>query len=234
MKVALVTGSAKRVGKTIAVALARKGYAVVVHYKTSKKEALQTAAEIKQLGRKALVVQADISQEREVTALFNAVRKHFSRLDVLVNSAAVFYRTPFETITEKDWNVHLNTNVKGTFFCCRAAVEIMKKQGSGIIINIADYAAEHPYKNYLPYSVSKAGVVALTKALAQEAAPKIKVYCISPRVVVWPEEYTEEQKKRILQHVPGKKIGRPEDVAEEILMLLGEDSSLLAKYKTFL
>ena len=220
MKIAIITGSAKRVGKVIAFALAQKGYAVVLHYKTSRKEALHTAAEMKKKGVPILVVQGDISREKDVKKMFHAIKKKFGRLDVLVNNAAVFKRTAFEMLTEKDWDIHLNTNLKGTFLCCREAAKMMLKQGSGVIINIADYAAVHPYKNYLPYCISKAGVVALTKALAQELAPKINVTCISPRIVLWPEDYSNEQKKRILEKLLRKKMGTPEDVAREIVRLL--------------
>lgn len=224
MKVAIITGSAKRVGKVIALTLAQQGYDIVVHYKNSKQEALQTAAEIKRLGRAVLVVQGDISREQDVQKIFRKIIKTFGRLDVLVNNAAVFYRTPLKMLTQKDWDVHMNTNLKGTFLCCREAVKIMQKQDSGTIINIADYAAEHPYKNYLPYCVSKAGVVVLTKALAKELAPRIKVHCISPRIVLWPEDYTEQQKKRILKTLPGKKMGIVEGVTREVVRFLKNKS----------
>ena len=140
----------------------------------------------------------------------------FGRIDILVNSASVFAPTPIETITERDWDVNLDTNLKAPFFLSKFAAAAMRKQGSGKIINLGDWAGIRPYKDYLPYSVSKSGLIGLTKALAKELAPEVQVNCIALGMVIPPETYTKEEVDRLISRTLTKKMGTPEDVARAV------------------
>ncbi len=219
-KVALITGGAIRVGKVIALALADKRVNIAISYNTSKKEALATLKKIESFGVKAKAVQADISKSKDVKRLVQTVVKEFGTIDILVNNAAIFYKTPFEKIQETDWDRHIDINLKGTFLCAHEVGKIMLKKKRGKIINIADWAGMRPYKNYIPYCVSKAGVICLTQALAKALAPNIQVNAIAPGSILLPENFSEKEKQKIIQGTPLKKIGSPEDIAKTILFLL--------------
>ncbi len=219
-RVVLVTGGAKRIGKTIALKIAEKGAHVVVHYNTSREEAEDVVNEITALGVRSASVRADISKPDEISSMIDDAVNKFGRLDVLVNNAAVFLKTPFETITEKDWDVHVDTNLKGTFFCSQYAGRIMLKQKEGKIINTGDWSGIRPYLDYIPYCVSKAGVIALTKALAKSLAPFVQVNCILPGPIMLPEDFTEEEIASIIKSVPLKKTGSPGDIANTVLFLI--------------
>jgi len=163
-KGALVTGAAKRIGRAIALALAERGADVVVHYHRSEAAAHETARAIEALGVRALVLPADLANVREIERLIERAADFLGRLDILVNNASVFFRTPFGSTTEEEWDVHLDVNLKAPFFCAQYAARIMQKQGGGKIINIADWAGFRPYVGYIPYCISKAGVIALTQS----------------------------------------------------------------------
>jgi NAD(P)-dependent dehydrogenase (short-subunit alcohol dehydrogenase family) len=212
-KTALVTGAAKRVGREIALALARRGANVVVHYNTSGTEARRLVAEIKALGVDALAVKADQTNARQVRA---AVRKA-GKIDVLVASAAVFRRTPFAKLTEEDWDFHLNANLKGPYLF---ALEAGRQMKTGKMIFFADWAAIRPYRHYLPYLVSKAGIICLTKALAKELAPRIQVNAIAPGPVLLPPDFTEAEKLAVVNATLVKRIGSPQDIVNSVLFLI--------------
>ncbi len=216
-KTALVTGAAKRVGREIALALADRGTNVVVHYNTSAAAARQTVAEIQRRGVTALAVKADQANARQVRAAVRRAMRQFGRIDVLINSAAVYVRTPFANLTERDWDFHLDANLKGPFLFAREVACHMK---TGKIINLADWAVERPYRQYLPYLVSKAGVVGLTKALAKELAPRVQVNAVAPGPVLWPEGFSAAEKKKVVNSTLVKRIGSPQDVANAVLFLL--------------
>lgn len=219
-KVALVTGGAVRVGRAISLALAGRGAVVAVHYHTSAEPARTLAAEIEAAGGSAVPFQADVSDARSVDALMDAVLARFGVLDVLVNNAAIFPRTPFATVTEEDWDRALDTNLKGPFLCARRAGREMLRRGSGKIVNIADVSAFRPWGNYIPYCVSKAGVVALTQGLARALAPAVQVNAVAPGAILFPDAYTEQQKERVLAQVPAGRAGSPDDVARTVLFLV--------------
>jgi NAD(P)-dependent dehydrogenase (short-subunit alcohol dehydrogenase family) len=212
-KTALVTGAAKRVGREIALALARRGANIVVHYHTSAAEARQLVAEIQQLGVKAIAVRADQSNARQVRA---AVQKA-GQIDVLVASAAVYRKTPFAELTETDWDFHIDANLKGPFLW---ALEAGKQMRTGKIILFADWAAYRPYKNYLPYVVSKAGVICLTKALAKELAPGVQVNAIAPGPVLLPEDFTAAEQRAVERATLVQQVGSPQDVINAVLYLI--------------
>lgn len=219
-KVALVTGAAKRVGREIALGLAEGGAQLVVHYRTSAKEAQEVVARIKALGGKPIAVQGDLSRAAEAEAVVEAAMAAFGRIDILVNSAAVFFRTPFGTLTEDDWDAIMDTNLKGPFLLCRRVGEIMLGQGSGKIINIADVGAYRPWADYIPYCVAKAGLIALTQGLARALAPTVQVNAVAPGPVLLPEGTTEEERDRIIRRTPLKRLGSPEDVARTVRFLI--------------
>ncbi len=219
-KVILVTGSAKRVGKCIALTLARKGANVVVNYNTSEIEADKVVNEIKSFGSKSMAIKADVSKPDEVISMIDKIVKEFGCLNVLVNNAAVFFKTPFKTLSERDWDINIDINLKGTFLCCKYAADVMLEQKEGKIINTADWSGIRPYTNYIPYCVSKAGVIALTKALAKTLAPHIQVNCIIPGPIILPEDFSEKEREQIISSVPLKKIGSPDDIASTVSFLI--------------
>ncbi len=219
-KVALITGGAIRVGKAIALALADKRVNIAISYNTSKKEALATLKKIESFGVKAKVIQTDVSKSKDVKRLVQTVVKEFGTIDILINNAAIFCKTPFEKIQETDWDRHIDINLKGTFLCAHEVGKIMLKKKRGKIINIADWAGMRPYKNYIPYCVSKAGVICLTQALAKALAPNIQVNAIAPGSILLPEKFSKKEKQKIIEGTPLKRIGSPEDIAKTILFLL--------------
>jgi NAD(P)-dependent dehydrogenase (short-subunit alcohol dehydrogenase family) len=216
-KVALVTGAGRRVGKAIALALAARGATLAVHYRSSRAEADATVAEIAAASGRARAFHADLASVAEIDAMAEAVTAAFGRIDVLVNSASIFFRKPIEEVTERDWDITLDTNLKAPFFLARAAGLRMRRQGAGKIINIGDWAGIRPYNNYLPYVVSKTGIVGLTRALAKALAPEVQVNCIALGPVMAPEEYGDDEIARLAAGTLVKRIGTPEDAARAVL-----------------
>ena len=219
-RVALITGGARRIGHVVAMALASRGAQVVISYQRSSKAAIETVGALRDLGVKAEAMSADVSSASDVTRLFQRIERNFGRLDVLVNNASIFERTPFEKLTEKDWDRHLDINLKGAFLCAVAAGRLLRRRAQGKIINIADWAGDRPYRDYLPYCVSKAGLITLTKALAKELAPKIQVVSIAPGPMLPPEGMTTAERRAAIARLPLKRWGSPEDVANAVLFAI--------------
>lgn len=219
-KTALVTGGAVRVGKATALALAARGADVAITYRRSEEEARQTVRQIESLGVRGLALRADVSRPAEVDAMVREVLSAFGSVAVLVNNAAIFYKTPLETIREEDWDNFMNTNLKGTFLCSQAVGMVMLKNRRGKIVNIGDWSGIRPYKNYIPYCVSKAGVIALTKALAKTLAPDVQVNCVAPGPVLEPEDLSPEEKEEVIKGTPLKRWGAPEDIARTVVFLV--------------
>jgi 3-oxoacyl-[acyl-carrier protein] reductase/pteridine reductase len=219
-KVALVTGSARRIGKVIALTLARAGADVVVNYNRSRAEALRTIREIEALGVAAVAIRADISRPAEVRDLFRTAHGKLGRLDILVNNAAIFFQRQWDELTERDWDRILGINLKGTFFCAQAAARIMQKQNQGgRIINISSLGGLEAWPSYTHYCSSKAGVIMLTRALAKALAPKILVNSVAPGSIQFPGEAPGEWSEHVVKTTPLRRAGRPEDVAEAVLFL---------------
>ena len=218
-KVALVTGSAKRIGRAVANALADRGVHQAVHYRTSKTEAEDAVEMFRILGVEAESFQADLSQVKEVEALASEVLKRFGRLDILVNNASVFFPSPLGEVTDLQWDTLINTNLKGPFFLAQKVGLAMKAAVGGTIINIGDWAAERPYTGYLPYCISKAGVVAMTKGLAKALAPEVRVNCINPGPVMLPEDLSEAEKEEVMRKTPLQRTGSPADIANAVVFL---------------
>jgi len=219
-KTALVTGAGKRLGREIALALARRGANIIVHYHTSAADARAVVAEIKALGVEALAVHANQSSAREVRDAVRKATARFGAIDVLVNSAAVFRRTPLEALTERDWDFHLDANLKGPFLFALEIGRRMKARGDGRIINFADWAVSRPYRHYLPYLVSKAGIDCLTKALAKELAPNVRVNAIAPGPVLLPADFPASAKAAVRDATLLKRLGAPQDIVNAVLFLL--------------
>jgi 3-oxoacyl-[acyl-carrier protein] reductase/pteridine reductase len=218
--VALVTGSARRIGKVIALTLAHAGADVIVNYRTSRAEALRTVREIRSLGVRGIAIRADISKPAEVRAMFERARKEFGRLDILVNNAAIFFQRRWDQLSERDWDRMLGTNLKGTFFCAQAAARLMKKQKSGgRIINISSLGGLEAWPSYAHYCASKAGVIMLTRALAKALAPKILVNSVAPGTIQFPNEMQNAWQENVLKTTPLQKAGSAQDVANAVLFL---------------
>ena len=222
-KVALVTGAGRRIGRAIALELAAHGATVAAHYRSSQAEADAVVAEIAAHTGKAQTFRANFDHVAEIEQMVSEILDAFGRIDILVNSASVFAPTPLAEITERDWDANLDTNLKGPFFLSKFAGAAMRRQGAGKIINLGDWAGIRPYKDYLPYSVSKSGLIGLTKALAKELAPQVQVNCIALGMVMPPENYTKEEVERLVSRTPTKKIGTPEDVARAVVFFCETD-----------
>ena len=178
-KVALVTGAGRRIGRAIALSFAGRGATVAVHYNTSRAEADAVVAEIARERGTAKAFHANLEHVAEIEQMVAAVLDAFGRIDILINSASIFAPTPLEQITERDWDANLDINLKAPFFLSKFAGAAMRRQGAGKIVNLGDWAGIRPYKDYLPYAVSKSGLIGLTKSLAKELAPEVQVNCIA-------------------------------------------------------
>ncbi len=219
-KIALVTGAARRVGKAIALALAARGVHVAITYNNSVAEAHATLREIEAQGVQSLALKADITRSNDVNAVVQQIMQRFGRIDILVNNASNYYKTPFTTLTEEQWDDLVGTNLKGTFLVAKRVGDEMLKAGSGKMINLTDWAGFRPYKDYIPYCVAKAGVIALTKALAKTLAPNIQVNAIAPGPVMLPEDFSDSQREAVVRATPLKRIGTPSDVAQTVVFLV--------------
>lgn len=219
---ALVTGAAKRVGRVIARELAGRGANVVVHYNSSAAEAAEAVRELEALGVRALALQAELGVPAQVTALARDAEARTGGIAVLVNSASNYLRVPFDGLTEETWDASLDVNLKAPFLLAWHLGRAMRDRGEGAIVNIADWAGERPYKDYLPYCVSKAGVICLTKALAKELAPAVRVNAVAPGPVLLPDDFGPDARAAVERATPLRRVGAPEDVARCIRFLVEE------------
>jgi NAD(P)-dependent dehydrogenase (short-subunit alcohol dehydrogenase family) len=218
-KAALVTGGAVRVGKAIALALAQAGADVAINYHSSADAAVATVAEIEALGRRAVAIRADVGQGAQVGALVDEAAGKLGRLDVLVNSASLWRKTPWAELDEGAWDQLVDIALKGPFLCARAAAPHLARHGDGAIINIVDLSAFVPFPNYMPHSAAKAGLVNLTYALAMELAPAVRVNAIAPGPVLPPPDYTDAQTQAAAKRTLLGRWGTAEDVAEAVVFL---------------
>jgi pteridine reductase len=218
-KVALITGGAVRVGKAIALAMADAGMDVAFSYNSSADAAAGTAAEIAAKGRRVLARQTDQAQADEVRTLVEAAVAQLGRLDVLVNSASLWRRTPWAELDEAAWDQLLEINLKGPFLCVRAAAPHLAAHGDGAIINIVDLSADVPFPNLMPHSAAKAGLWNLTQALAMELAPAVRVNAIAPGPVLPPPGYSEKQIAATARRTLLGRWGCAEDVAQAVVFL---------------
>lgn len=218
--IALVTGGAARVGRAIALALAERGRAVAITYRTSAGPAEETVAALRGLGVGALAVPCDQRDPAQVEVAVERVEADLGPVGVLVNNAALFRRTPVAEATLEDWDEHLEVNLRGPWLFARLLGPRMRARGGGVIVNLADIAAAAPFPGYLPYSVSKAGLVALTRGLARALGPEVRVNAVSPGVALWPDEFPEAARAALLARTPLGRAGEPEDVARAVVFLV--------------
>lgn len=220
-QVALVTGAARRIGAEIVQHLHQSGINIVLHYRNSEEAAQRLAAELNRIRPDSVqTVQGDLIHNQTIPAVMDKTTRLFGRLDIIINNASSFYPTPVGEITEEDWDILLGSNLKGPLFIAQAAADELRKN-QGCIVNIVDIHAERPLKNYLVYSVAKAGLVALTKSLARELAPEVRVNAVAPGAILWPEApHHEAQHQKIIQRTALKREGEPADIARTVEFLV--------------
>ena len=219
-KVALITGAARRIGAEISQALHARGFNIVLHYRSSATHAEKLCAKLnQQRENSAVIVQADLLDIASLEPLASQAFEQWQRLDLLVNNASTFYPTPVGTMTEKHWDDLLGSNLKAPLFLSQAVVPFLQKT-LGNIINIVDVHAERPMKSHTMYCTAKAGLAMLTKSLAKELGPEIRVNGVAPGAILWPEnEMNEETQTLILERTALKRSGEPQDIANAVAFL---------------
>ncbi len=217
--VALVTGAGRRLGRYIARELGRHGFTVVINYHNSRKGAEQLSRSLKSLGADSLVLPGDVSLRSEVHRIVKKTISAYGRIDLLVNSSAVFVDSPLLRTSEKVWDQTLNINLKGPFLCAQAVAPHMLRQKSGRIINIASLGGIQAWKEHIPYSVSKAGVIMLTRILAKSLAPHVYVNAIAPGTIIMEGEEDSSIRHLEKAKIPLAKYGRPSDITDLVLFL---------------
>jgi pteridine reductase len=224
-KVVLITGGAKRVGAAICRMLHASGARLMIHYRSSRGEAQALADELNaQRPNTVALVQADLLDIAGLPRLVNDTIAQFGRLDVLINNASSFYPTEVGQITLDNWDDLIGTNLKAPLFLSQAAADALR-HARGCIVNIADIHAERPMKAYVVYSIGKAGLVAMTKSLAHELGPNVRVNAVGPGPIMWPEgdpAFDDTERRRIVAHTLLKREGSPEDIARAVKFLIYE------------
>ncbi len=219
-KVALVTGSGRRLGRQIAIALAEAGFDIVVNYNQSGDEAKKTLQRIKELGRDVIAIKADITKSNQVKKMIEKAIEKFGQIDVLVNNAAIFPKpVKFWEITDELWDYVIDTNLKGQFLCSREVVKFMLERKKGKIINIASLGGLQVWTEHIAYNVAKAGLIMLTKAMAKALAPYITVNAIAPGTIIIPGEESGEIKHIPEHKIPLKRYGKPSDITDLVVFL---------------
>jgi len=227
-RVAVVTGSGKkRVGSVVAEALAKRGYAIAVHYRTSQSEAEETAESFRKLGVDVATFQADLSDEKAVGAMVSGVLERWNRIDVLVNCAAIWQSKKLEDVTAADVRMHFETNALGTFLCTQhVGLAMVKQPDGGSIVTIGDWAEVRPYPGYAAYFPSKGAVTATTRCLAVELGmrnPNVRVNCILPGPVMLPPDLPETEKQEAINATLVKREGSPNNIAQAVLSFIDND-----------
>lgn len=222
-KIVLITGGAKRVGAAICRELHAQGAQLMIHYNTSTAEARALQAELNLLRpNSAAIIQGDLLNIGVLPNLITETVKHFGRLDVLINNASTYYPTEIGQINEDNWQDLIGSNLKAPVFLAQAAAAELRKN-HGCIVNITDMHVERPKKGYIVYSVAKAGLVTLTKSLAHELSPEVRVNAVAPGPVQWPEDnpqFDEVYRQRVINQTLLKRVGEPEDVAKAVRFLI--------------
>jgi pteridine reductase len=223
-KVVIVTGGAKRVGAAISRRLHAAGASIVLHHHSAKAEAQALQAELNAArANSAATVQANLLNAAELPELVRTTVARFGRLDVLVNNASSFHPTPVGEIKVSDWDDLVGTNLRAPLFLAQAAAPHLKKAG-GCIVNITDIHAERPLKHYVVYSVAKAGLAGLTRSLARDLGPDVRVNGVAPGPILWPDDgsFDEVARQRVISHTLLKRAGEPDDVAAAVYYLVAE------------
>ena len=225
-KVVLITGGAKRVGAAICRTLHAAGANLMLHYRASAGEARLLQAELNHTRASSVaLIQADLLDIAKLPSLVEQTLATFGRLDALINNASSFFATPIGEITPALWDDLIGTNLRAPTFLSQAAAAPLRRT-QGAIVNITDIHAERPLKNYVVYSLAKAGLSGLTRSLARELAPEVRVNAIAPGPILWPddEQFDELSRQRIVSHTPLKREGAPDDIARAVRFLLMDAS----------
>lgn len=222
-KVALVSGCAVRVGRVIALSLAERGCHIVMTYLNEDEPYQQTAAEIRAKGVEVLAVPMNVQTPGDPARVVTAAMERFGRIEVLVNNASIWLKAPFLEITEQAWRTALEVNLTGPFLMSQAVAPHMLRQQAGVIISITDLSAYQTWPNYAHHSASKAGLVALTRVMAAELAPHIRVNAIAPGTVLLPDNADEAKTQWAVENSLLKRVGQPEDVAQTVIFLAEND-----------
>ena len=218
--VVLITGAAHRIGATTAKLLHQNGMNIVLHYRSSREKAKEVQKELNDIRENSVIlIQADLHITNGLSALIEASIKAWGRLDVLINNASSFYPTKMGKATEDQWDDLMGSNLKAPFFLSQAAAPYLKKT-NGCIINIVDIHADRPLKTFPIYSMAKAGLAMMTKSLACELGPEIRVNAVAPGAILWPENLDEVAKQRIVSRTFLKRQGEPNDISKTILYLV--------------
>ncbi|HET9338556.1 MAG TPA: pteridine reductase [Casimicrobiaceae bacterium] len=224
-KVVLITGGAKRVGAAICRRLHAAGAKLMLHYRASAGEARLLQAELNRVRADSVaLIQADLLDLAKLPSLVDQTVMRFGRLDALVNNASSFFTTPMGEIQPAQWDDLMGTNVRAPLFLSQAAAAALKKT-QGAIVNISDIHAERPLRNYVVYSVAKAALTGLTRSLARELAPDVRVNAIAPGPILWPDDddqFDEVSRQRIISHTPLRREGTPDDIARAVHFLIAD------------
>ena len=219
-KVVLITGAAHRIGATTARMLHAEGMNILLHYLHSREAAEALQAELNNIRQDSVsLLQADLHDTHSLPVLIENAIKVWGQLDVLINNASSFYATPIGTVTEEHWDDLIGSNLKAPLFLSQAAAPYLR-QHQGCIVSIVDIHAERPLKEFPVYSMAKAGLVMLTKSLACELGPEVRVNAVAPGAILWPENLGESEKEKIISRTFLKRQGAPEDIAKAILYLI--------------
>ncbi|MCP4166937.1 MAG: SDR family oxidoreductase [Chloroflexi bacterium] len=229
-RVILITGAAQRVGRVIALQLAKQGAQIAFTYLDDEEPWQQTLADIEASGVQAMALPLNVLNPEQPQQVVDKVAEHFGRLDVLVNNASVWLADPFLDISYEVWRTALDVNLTGPFLCAQAAARHMLHQQQGVILNITDLSAYQTWKNYAHHSASKAGLVALTRVMAAELAPSIRVNAIAPGTVLLPDNASEAKRQWAEENSLLKRVGSPEDVAKTVVFLIEMDFATGAVY----
>ncbi len=224
-KTALITGGA-RIGGAVAEALARRGADVAVTYRRSKGSAEEAIRRVRRQGARGAIVKADLTREADLRRVISTVKKSFGRLDILINMASIYHRTPLESLGSRPWRANMEANLKSAYLLSLLAAPLLKRRGQGRIINISDWvsASGRPrYKGFLPYYVSKTGMIGLTEALALELAPRVLVNAIAPGPILQPAGMTGRENREVLRETPLSRWGGAEEIAKAVLFLIEAD-----------
>tara|TARA_B100001027_G_scaffold141838_1_gene98683 strand:- start:1781 stop:2506 length:726 start_codon:yes stop_codon:yes gene_type:complete len=224
-KTIFITGAAKRIGKEIALTFNELGWNIIIHYNSSKSDADNLADQInKDNPNSAKTVQGNLDVKEDVQKIINEVNNSFPSIDLLINNASTFYPTPIDEISEDHWEKLIGSNLKGPLFLIQGLKENLKKS-NGSIINITDTNLTKGVANYSIYSAAKAGLEAITKGLARELAPEIKVNAIAPGAMLEPPDvtWTEEQKNKVIENIPLKRMGSEKDIANAVKFLANSE-----------
>jgi pteridine reductase len=223
-KIVLITGGGRRVGAAICRRLHAAGASLMLHYRESAGEARLLQSELNHTRPDSVaLIQADLLDLAKLPAIVDQTLATYGRLDALVNNASSFFQTPVGDISAAAWDDLIGTNLRAPLFLAQAATPALKK-AQGAIVNITDIHAERPLKNYVVYSVAKAGLVGLTRSLARELAPDIRVNAVAPGPILWPDDgsFDELSRQRIISHTPLRREGAPEDIAKAVHFLLAD------------